>query len=128
MKTKKTPRLFLIPVLILSLLAPLSCSKSDDHTVNYRISGSTSVFFLRYLDEKGEIVSDTLAAVSPEDSWSYAFSAGEGDLIFVSANYKDINSALRVQVLIDGKVYKQAYSKYDTVSILTVSGTVPFSE
>jgi hypothetical protein len=52
--------------------------------------------------------------------------ADEGEIVFVSAIYKDINSRINVRILIDGKVYKQGASKYDTVRYVTVSGTVPF--
>ncbi|MDD3877382.1 MAG: hypothetical protein PHT69_12240 [Bacteroidales bacterium] len=41
------------------------------------------------------------------------------------ASYKDINSAIQVKVFVDGKVYKQASTKYDTTMFVTVSGVVP---
>lgn len=115
-------------ILLFCLLAGASCTGSGDHAVNYRITGSSSGYYLRYLDKDNNLVYDTISSASAEDAWIYGFDASEGQMVFLSANYKDVTSALRVQVLIDGKVYKQAYSKNDTISILTVSGTVPYSD
>ena len=65
-------------------------------------------------------------ASSMQDQWSYSFIADQGDIVFVSGNYKDINSGLNIRILVDGKVYKQGSSIGDTVKFVTVSGVVPY--
>ena len=62
------------------------------------------------------------------DVWQYSFRGNEGDIVFISADYKDPLSAIKVQVLINGKLYRQAATKNDTVSFVTVSGVIPIME
>jgi hypothetical protein len=53
--------------------------------------------------------------------------AEEGSIIFVSAKYTDINSAIKVQLKLDGKIYKEGSSTADTIRFVTVSGTIPYN-
>jgi hypothetical protein len=105
-----------------------SCEKSTEHEVEYRITESVSGFNVRYMDGAGQMFSEFITTQSAQDTWKYSFRSDEGGIVFVSANYKDPASALKVQITIDGKVYKQAASKNDTVSFITVSGIIPYSE
>jgi hypothetical protein len=116
---------FVILIVILSLLT-LSCGKSREKDVSYLVTAAISGFELNYRNADGILVNEQVQTASIEDRWEYSFMADEGDIVFVSAIYKDINSQINVRILIDGKVYKQGSSKYDTVRYVTVSGTVPF--
>ena len=69
---------------------------------------------------------DVIKAIMDELKWKYEFIAEEGDIVFVTAIYKDITSAITIQILVDGKVYKQGSSTQDTIRYVTVSGTVPY--
>lgn len=113
---------------LILLLLVTACARENDRLVTYRITDSVSGFSVRYLNEAGEIVADQVTVQSAEDVWSYEYVAGDGDIVFVSSNYKDPLSAIKVQVMIDGKVYKQASSKNDTTSFITVSGVIPIRE
>lgn len=113
---------YIIPLLFLML----ACNKAEEKKVTYLISRSVSGFDVNYRNADGLVVKEKVISESAEDQWSYNFIAEEGDIVFVSAIYKDISSAINVQVIIDGKVYKQGSSKQDTVNYVTVSGTVPF--
>ncbi len=114
--------LYIIPLVIILF----SCEKTKEKQVSYIITKSISGFDVNYRIADGTLISEKIEAASAEDRWSYSYTAEEGDIVFVSAIYKDIASAIDVQVLIDGKVYKQGSSKQDTVWFVTVSGTVPF--
>jgi hypothetical protein len=105
-----------------------SCEKDTERQVDYRITDSASGFSVRYLDETGQLMEDNIEAQSSQDIWTYSFVSVDGGIVFVSANYKDPESSIKVQVYIDGKVYKQAASKKDTVSFITVSGVIPIRE
>jgi predicted secreted Zn-dependent protease len=113
----------IVPLVILS-----GCAKDSERQVKYLITDSVSGFTVRYLDESGQIITDMITTQSAEDKWTHEYSANDGDIVFVSANYKDPLSAIKVQIYIDGKVYKQAVSKQDTISFITVSGVVPIRE
>lgn len=108
------------------ILFLISCEKTKESKVQYVITKAISGFDVNYRTSDGDLVTESVATSSAEDRWYYTFTAEEGDIVFVSAIYKDVNSAINVQVLIDGKVYKQGSSKQDTVNYVTVSGTVPF--
>lgn len=115
-------KLLLIPLILLLF----SCEKSTEKQVTYYITGSISGFDVNYRADDGSIRKESVVTNSAEDEWRYSFPGEEGDIVFVSAIYYDISSAITVQVLIDGKLFKQGSSSQDTVKYVTVSGTVPF--
>jgi len=108
------------------LLLVFSCEKSQEKQISYIISQSVSGFDVNYRVADGTLVKEHIETASAQDKWQYSFTADQGDIVFVSAIYKDISSAINVQILIDGKVYKQGSSSQDTVKYVTVSGTVPY--
>jgi hypothetical protein len=114
--------IYIIPLLLILI----SCEKTRDKQVTYLITKSVSGFDVNYRTEDGSLLKEHIVTESAQDKWQYSYTAEEGDIVFVSAIYKDISSAINVQILIDGKVYKQGSSSQDTVRYVTVSGTVPF--
>jgi hypothetical protein len=115
-------------LLLISALVFFSCDKENSRQVIYRITDSASGFNVRYLDVSGELISEKIITQSAQDVWNYSFQSEDGGIVFVSTNYKDPESAIKVQIMIDGKIYKQAASKNDTISFITVSGVVPIEE
>lgn len=103
-----------------------SCSKTSTKKVTYISTGAVSEYKLQYLNDKNELVTTEVTPQSAQDQWVYNHLKDEGEIIYVSGNYKDINSSLKIMILIDGKVYKQASNEADTLFYLTVSGTVPY--
>ncbi len=114
---------FLLILVILSLSA---CEKNEDKLVKYLVTDSESGFNITYRNNSGATITEEITVASTEDEWVYTFTAEKGDIVYVSTIYKDINSRIKVAILINGKVYKQASSKYDTISFVTVSGTIPY--
>lgn len=114
-------------VLIL-LVIFTACEKDSSRLVSYRVTDSLSGFNVRYLDENGELVTDKITVQSALDVWQYNFESYDGEIVFISTNYKDPASSVKVQILIDGKLYRQSSSKNDTLSFVTVSGVIPFME
>jgi len=114
--------------LIFSILLAYSCEKEAERQVIYRITDSVSGFDVRYLNAAGEMVTEKVTTQSAQDIWNHSFTSDDGGIVFVSANYKDPESAIKVQIMVDGKVYKQAASKNDTISFITVSGVIPIRE
>lgn len=114
--------LYIIPI----LLFLFSCQKDREKQVSYLVTRAISGFDVNYRAADGALISEHIVTSSAQDEWKYHFTAEEGDIVFVSASYDDIASAIAVQILIDGKVYKQGSSAQDTIKFVTVSGTVPF--
>lgn len=122
-KYRKMKRIiYLLPLLLLLF----SCEKSQEKQISYIISKSISGFDVNFRVADGTLVKEHIETASAQDKWQYSFTAEQGDIVFVSAIYKDITSAINVQILIDGKVYKQGSSSQDTIKYVTVSGTVPY--
>lgn len=116
---------FLASVLFI-MVSFSSCEKQyEKKTVTYQITKSVSGFNVNYRNELQELIKEKIVTNSAEDKWTYSFKAKPRDIVFVSANYKDISSAIDIKILIDGKVYKQASTKFDTTMFVTVSGTIP---
>ena len=110
----------------LTILAS-SCSKTDKKQVSYIATGAISEFSLQYLNENNELIKIEVTPQSAQDEWKSNYIADDGDIVYISGNYRDINSSLKLMILIDGKVYKQASNEADTLGYLTVSGTVPYN-
>jgi len=110
--------------LILIVLA--ACHKPYQKKVTYIATGAVSAYNLQYLDDQNELVNTEVIPQSAQDIWKYEFMSDQGEIVYINGDYKDINSALKIQLLIDGKVYKQAETTGDTIKVLVVSGVVPY--
>ena len=116
----------LIILAILSIFIFSSCEKREDKKVEYRATNAISDYQISYRMPSGELKTETIEATSQQDEWAYSFVAEQGEIVYVSGNYKDINSGLNIRILVDGKVYKQGSSIGDTIRYVTVSGVVPY--
>ena len=105
----------------------MACEKDNDVIVRYLISDNASGFYVNYLDENGNLISETVDVNSAQDTWSYTFKTERGKIIFTSVIYKHINDGVKVSLLVDGKTFKQGSSLHDTLNFVTVSGTVPYN-
>lgn len=113
-------------VVLTLLMALISCEKNTDIPVRYHATGAISPFTVTYLDETGSLVTLQVPVASAEDEWNYSFTSKQGEIVYLSAIYKDITSGINLSILIDGKIYKQASSNYDTIHYVIVSGTIPY--
>jgi hypothetical protein len=108
------------------LVIVTACQKDAEHAVVYKITRSVSGFDVNYRDANGILQMEQVQTQSAEDVWTYKFEGTEGDIVFVSGTYEDPESAILVQILIDGKVMKEGSSSGDTTRYVTVSGTIPY--
>ncbi|MBP6978203.1 MAG: hypothetical protein PHD61_09660 [Bacteroidales bacterium] len=118
-------RLLILSVVMIFTFA--SCEVAvEEVAVTYLITDSDSGFDVRYRDSRGELISVQVKTQSESDVWRYTFGTNPGEIVFVSANYYDINSKIKVRILLDGKIFREASSLYDTSNFVVVSGTVPY--
>ncbi len=124
MKNKLIYKILALSALLLIIL--VSCEKeTEKRKIDYEITRSVTGFSVNYLDKNGTLTKKDVEVNSAEDIWRYSFTAEPRSIVFVSASYKDINSSINVKIKVDGKVYKQASTRYDTTMYVTVSGVVP---
>ncbi|MDP2723310.1 MAG: hypothetical protein Q8O72_11175 [Bacteroidales bacterium] len=116
-----------IVILALVLLFLGACNDTNQKKVTYITSGAISEYQLQYRNDQQEMVNLKVNPESASDKWKFEFMADQGEIVYISGNYKDIQSSLLIQILVDGKVYKQGNSQADTIKYLTVSGVVPYN-
>jgi len=113
-------------VLLLWLSAVFSsCQKQNTVGVKYIVSKASSVYELQYRNQDGSLLNVEVNPNSGEDVWEYNFIAEEGQVVYLSAKYFDINTIINIQILIDGMVFKQTEENGDSLKYIVVSGVVP---
>ena len=112
---------------LLIIFVSASCTKQDEKKITYRAANAVSEYTLQYYDADNILQTETVYPESTQDIWEKEIIKNEGEIVYLSGKYNDINSALKLQILIDGKIYKQAESIGDTVKYVVVSGTVPYN-
>ncbi|HNS17855.1 MAG TPA: hypothetical protein PKI34_08545 [Bacteroidales bacterium] len=117
----------LLVLSILAIIPLISCNKAiQEVTITYSITDSDSGFDVRYRNDEGNVVFEKVSTDSESDVWKYTFEADPGEILFISANYYDVNSKIKVRIMLDGKIFREASSRYDTSNFVVVSGTVPY--
>ena len=94
--------------------------------VKYVATDAVSNFTLNFRDAAGILQSEKVQAESALDKWNYSFVVEQGEIVYLSGKYEDVNSSLKLIVYIDGKIYKQSSSIGDTLKYLIVSGVIPY--
>lgn len=121
MKTKR----IVYPVLILVLIS--GCVKEPDPVrVSYRISQAYAPVEISYRDHIGNQQTRTVSFESILDTWQESLSMQPGEIVYLSAFYSDSLSSVKVQILTNGKVYKEAASVREPDKYLIVSGVIPY--
>jgi len=113
-------------ILFILSITLLACEKREEKSVKYITTSATSAYDISYRNQSGDLIKETITPESKQDQWVYSYKAEQGDIVYISGNYKDITSGLKVMILVDGKVYKQGSTIGDTISFVTVSGVVPY--
>jgi len=113
-------------LVILVIFTFAACEKKEDIPVRYLATDAVSGFTVTYRNSAGDLITEEVTVASTEDEWDYSFKARKGDIVYLSAIYTDITSGIKLVLLVDGKIYKQASSQHDTIKYVIVSGTIPY--
>lgn len=114
-------------ILSLFLLLLFSCEKEDESVqVIYKVSNAYSSTTINYRDVSGSIITESVNFASGQDIWQYNFETVRGEIIYLSAQYADSSSSVNLQILIDGKVFKEGSSNNEPEKFVTVSGSIPY--
>ncbi len=109
------------------ILILLACEKENSNVkVTYKVSNAVAETEIVFRNSDQNIQTINVNFQSATDVWSYSFETKKGEILYVSAIYQDSTSGVNVQILTDGKVYKQGSSKNEPGRYVTVSGTVPY--
>lgn len=116
----------LIYIIVLGFLL-IACEKDEQQVnVTYRLSNAIADTDLSYRNIDGQIINETVQFESLADIWSKPLEMKKGDIVYLSAIYYDSTSSVKVEILVDGKVYKEGSSSQKPETYVTVSGTIPY--
>lgn len=122
-------RTFIATILVAVVF--FGCTKApEQHTIMYFADKATSELTISFINSEGVTQTEVVAFNSSEDAWSQKFDFEEGDIIYLSSTYESTSGAQRLQILIDGKSYKQGENELlpGEEGRITISGVVPFSD
>ena len=115
-----------IYIIVLVIFA-MACEKDEQQVnVTYRLSNAIAETELSYRNIDGQIIAETVQIESLEDVWTKSQEMNKGDIVYLSAIYYDSTSSVKIQILIDGKVYKEGSNSNSPEEYLTISGTIPY--
>lgn len=120
------PSKYLILFFAVYALLFAACEKRGEVPVKYIATEAIADYEISYRNQHGDLLKEIISAQSVQDKWEFDFVAEKGDIVYVSGKYNDINSSLKLMIMVDGKIYKQGFSTGDTLKYLTVSGVVPY--
>ena len=120
---------FSIIILAIFSILFVACEKQTDNVkVTYRIIYFQDGFEVLYRHDSDSLFKQKVEGVyTLATPWIYSFEAKKGDILYVSMKDTIINSYSRVQILIDGKIYKEKARTQDRLMPVTVSGVVPYN-
>ena len=116
--------LFILPILFILFI---SCEKDNDKVqVIYKAANAYSTTIIKYRDVSGSLISENINFASAEDEWQFQFDTKKGEIVYLSALYSDSTSSVKLQIIIDGKVFKEGSSNNEPDKYVTVSGSIPY--
>jgi len=117
-------KLIYISLIIVVLIA---CEKEQQEVkVKYEISNAYSPVDVTYIVSDGQMVYEQIEFESIQDVWTYNFTDKRGEIVYMGASYTDSTSSMNIQIVVDGKIYKQGSSNNEPYKYLIVSGTIPY--
>lgn len=118
-------KLIYLSVVLLMLSA---CEKDDENVmISYKVSNAYADTDISYRNIDAQIITETIEFESAEDIWNYSMELKRGDIVYLSAIYHDTTSSVKLQILVDGKVFKEGSNNNEPGKYLTVSGSIPYN-
>ena len=118
-----------ITVILIFLMIIFGCEKEKSSvSVEYRVSNAYSETEITWRTADAAQMKKTILFESVEDEWKQQFRASRGNIVYLSGIYHDTASSVTLQIIVDGKIYKQKTSINEPGKYVTVSGTIPYQE
>ncbi len=123
-----------VSILMILLIALSACQKDfEERSITYLITGLANPYRVTYVNETGEATTENIAPVNDDQVWHYNFTAQQGDILYMFAEFTDIElvpTKFKFRILINGKVFKESFGYDhnigDTLFRVKRAGTVPF--
>jgi len=116
-------KLLFIPFVLMLFI---SCEKENNNVkVEYRLTKAHNVLDIQFKALEESLIDQTIDFSSRED-WTYTYESKAGNILFLSARCTAKDSLAVLQILIDGKIYKEKTGINEPGKYEIVSGTIPF--
>jgi hypothetical protein len=113
--------------IILFFMVAAGCEKeSGPVNITYRVSQSYSPVDITFLNREGNLENRIVEFSGIQDVWQKSLQLLPGEIVYLSAVYGDPASAVKVQIIADGKVFKEGSSVQQPNVYVTVSGVIPY--
>lgn len=113
--------------LAISLMILSGCEIDRESVpVVYKVSGAVSAVSIEFRDQDGNLQHDSLFFTSTADIWQTSVENRRGEIVYLSGSYADTTGSVKLMILLDGKIYKQASSMYEPGKVIVVSGSIPY--
>jgi hypothetical protein len=118
-------KLYYLMFLFFAML--VACEKENDQiTVQYQVSEAYAETEIKFRDEDQNVRTEMVDFKSVQDIWRYKFKASKGDILYISTKYADSLSSVKIQINVDGKLFKETSNSYEPNTYLILSGTIPY--
>lgn len=117
----------LILVIFVYLLMTACETENEKINVTYRVSNAYAETEVSYRNSDAQIVSEVITFNSPQDIWTYDMSLRRGEIVYISAIYSDSTSSVKLEILMDGKLFKEGSNNNEPGKYLILSGSIPFN-
>lgn len=114
-------------VVLFILLGLTSCEKQPaEYVVTYRVLEYKDGFKVTYKMSTDTLHQEVVEGVyTLANFWQKRFYAKPGNIVYISVLDTVINSFSRVQILVDGKIFKEKTRSEDRFMPVVVSGVLP---
>lgn len=114
-------------IILLTILFVACEKQSDKVKITYRILNFENGFTVYYKFDSDtlykEVVDGSYTLATP---WKKEFYAEPGEIVYVSMSDTTLDSYSRVQILVNGKIYKEKARTSDRFMPVVTSGIIPF--
>ena len=113
--------------LVICFVLMTACEKENDSVqVEYRVVNGYSETGISWRGCNEIMHTTDYLFTGAADTWNQKIEVSPGQIVYLAGIYHDTASAVTLQIMIDGKLFRQKSSKNEPGKYLVVSGTVPY--
>lgn len=106
----------------------IGCEKHKNNvSVVYRITDFENGCIVKYRVGSDTLIQESVTGTyTLSTPWKCSFQAEPGEIVYLNVTDTTENSFSKIQILLDGKVYKEKSRTDDRFMPMTISGVIPF--
>ena len=101
--------------------------EKDKLNVTYKVSNASAITEVSYRNSDAQIITELIDFQSAQDVWTYDMELRRGEIVYLAAIYEDSTSSVRLQIQMDGKIFKEGSNTNEPGKYLILSGSIPYN-